>query len=649
MDSENTNIQASQVPKTSLEPVPFRVKRKFSESSSALKPTPFQNVKLTDHFWKNRITTNRKITIPLVINKCQDGRIYNFFAAGSKLNVPHEGIYFDDSDVYKLLEGITYCLQDEPDEELENIADDIIDKITLAQWEDGYLNTYYSIPQKRREKRWQNLKDRHELYCAGHLIEAAIAYFEVTRDPKLLNVAIKFVDHINTRFGPHGKKDVDGHPEIELSLMKLFRLTGKEEYLKLAKFFLDERGNNNNRKTYGTYSQDHKLVAEQDEAVGHAVRAGYLYCAMADIVAQTGNPEYHRTLDRIWDNVVSKKIYITGGVGSKHEIEGYGQEYELPNKTAYCETCASIANIFWNHRMFLLHPHAKYIDVLERILYNSLLAGISLEGDAFFYVNPLEHDGEFLFNINTAGRQPWYSCACCPTNLVRFIPTVPGYIFTQYNDDLFVNLFIACHTTLFIKNQKVQFRIVTEYPWDGKIQLIIKPERNVRFQVRLRIPGWSQGKPLPSDLYRYLDHLKEEIVLKINGHKIEYNEENGYALIDRLWTHEDCIEMNLPMPVNRVICHEKVAENRGKIALERGPLVYCAEWPDNKTDIDQIHLNRDMTLHAEFHPDLLNGIVLISDTKPNEQKNSKITAIPYFAWSHRGMGKMAVWLPCSGA
>jgi DUF1680 family protein len=611
--------------------------------SPTLNEVDFWKIDITNSFWSPRLQANRTYTVKSILKKVLNQRIHNFSAVSSKHNIPHQGIYYDDSDVYKTLEGIAYCLQNQPNEELENIADGIIDTIASSQWEDGYINTYYSLPEERKARRWTNLKDKHELYCAGHLIEAGIAYFNATGKAKLLSMAVKFADYIDSYFGPNKVQDVDGHQEIELSLIKLYKATNKQKYLNLAKFFLDQRGNNHNRNTYGEYCQDHKPVIEQDEAVGHAVRAGYMYSAMTDIVAQTNDIKYKTALNKLWDNVVSKKMYITGGTGSRHDIEGYGQGYELPNKYAYSETCASIANIFWSHRMFLIYHDAKYIDILERILYNAFLSGVSLSGEEFFYVNPLEHDGNYAFNINTASRQPWYSCSCCPTNVVRFVPTIAKYIYGLSQNSVYINLFISCRTVLQIAEQNVQLQLRADYPWSGNIQLIVEPELTAKFQLKLRIPGWAQGKPFPSNLYRYLDNHGQEITLKINGRQIEYKMENGYAVIDRAWINGDIVEMNLPMPVNQVICHEKVKDNQGEIALERGPLVYCAEWPDNEQDIDHILLTPKTHFTTEFHPDLLNGITTI--TGKNDKNSKEFTAIPYYAWSHRGTGKMKIWLP----
>jgi len=625
---------------------------------SGLTPIPFFRVVVKDDFWGPRIEANQKKTIPLIIQECQNGRIDNFVNAAKSGQARHEGVFYDDSDLYKLIEGVAYCLRNKPDAGLIKLIDDIVDKIISAQWDDGYINTYYSLPAKRPEERWTNLKDKHELYCAGHLIEAAIAYYEATGKPRLIQAAIKFADYIYSVFGPDRRHDVPGHQEIEIALIKLCHITGERKYLNLAKFFLDQRGNKRSRQLYGTYCQDHKLVIEQDEAVGHTVRAGYMYAAMADIAAHTNDIDYRIALDRLWRNVVSKKIHITGGVGVKPGIEGYGEDYELPNLTAYCEVCAAIANVFWSHRMFLLSRESKYIDMLERILYNGFLAAVSLDGEAFFYVNPLESDGEFEFNKGDTIRKPWFNCACCPTNIVRFVQTIPGYIFAQLENRIFVNLFASCRTDIEVAGRNVRLEMETNYPWDGRIRINVGVDQDTNFQLRLRIPGWSRGRPVESDLYRYLGSDDQKISIKVNGRNAGHKNENGYAVIDRFWADGDCVEMILPMPVRRVLSHEKVVTNRGKVALERGPLVYCAEWPDNELEIDQIVLSDDTPLKAEHRPDMLGGVTAIfgkvarySSDKSTEKAPDvrKFTAIPYYAWAHRGKGKMAVWLNRNGS
>ena len=641
MVPDNKNIKTSKKPKPVIEAIrPAKIRAKTA-TSDRLMAVPFSQVNIIDRFWGKRLETNREITIPSVLEKCRDGRISNFENATVLNKVNFKGVFYDDSDLYKVIEGIAHSLKNHPDTKLEKIADGIIDKIASAQWDDGYINTYYSLPVKQPEKRWGNMGKKHELYCAGHLIEAAIAYYQATRKTKLLDTAIKFADYVDSVFGPDKKRSVPGHQEIELALVKLYRLTKIAKYLNLAKFFLDERGNNHHRKTFGFYSQDHKPVIEQNQAVGHTVRALYMYCAMADVVAESVTNGYLNALNKLWENIVSKKMYITGGVGSRHEYESFGKDYELPNKTAYSETCAAIANIMWNHRMFLLNQHSKYIDVLETVLYNAFAVSVAMSGEKFFYVNPLESDGKFMFNKDSAVHQEWFECSCCPTNIVRFVPTIAGYIYAQHQNALFINLYIGSSLETKISGRTVKLTMKTDYPMNEQIYINIEPDMAAKFPIKLRIPGWSQNKPLPSDLYSYIDNNNSKAAILINGRNVDYSIENGFAVIDRLWNKDDSIEITIPMPIRRVLSHQKVLDNRQKVALQRGPIVYCAEWVDNEIPITDITLPDDAVLRTEYRKDLLNGINVISG---DLSENCKFTAIPYYTWAHRGKGQMAVWL-----
>jgi len=622
--------------------VPLRSTKKPVVSRGPLLAVPLTQVQITDEFWKPRLETNRRVTIPFSFDKCQGKRIGNFARVSYSAEGEFEGNFYDDSDLYKVIEGAAYCLHGDADPDLEQYVDNVIDTIASAQWEDGYLYTFYSLPRRQPEKRWTDIQNKHELYCAGHLIEAATAYYGIAGKRKFLDVAIKLADHICSVFGPNKKHDVPGHQEIELALVKLYKLTGSEKYLKLAKFFLDERGQGHKRDTYGIYSQDHKPVIRQSEAVGHVVRAIYMYCGMADVASVTNDYEYVEALDRLWEDVVSTKMYITGGAGARSENESFGDKYELPNKTAYGETCASIAMAMWNHRLFLLHKDAKYIDVFERVLYNSLISGVSMKGDRFFYPNVLESDGQFKFNKGSATRQPWFDCSCCPTNIARFLPSVPGFVYAQENNVLYVNLFVAGSTSVKIDGQRtVQLRQETNYPWDGQISLAIDTDRPTRFTIKIRIPGWSRNNPVPSNLYRYMNHSDERITLKVNGQEVDPRLERGFAVLDQTWNVGDSIELNLPMSIRRVLCHEQVEGNRAKTALERGPIVYCAEAHDNGGKALDIVLPDDVALDSEHHRDMLGGITII---KGCLNKNKPFIAIPYYAWSHRGEGEMAVWL-----
>jgi DUF1680 family protein len=605
---------------------------------------PFTDVTVADEFWAPRMETNRKVTVAYDFEKCeQTGRIDNFAKAGGLMEGEFEGIYFNDSDLYKVIEGAAYSLKIHPDPELEEYVDGVIEKIAAAQWEDGYLYTFYSLPEHQPEKRWTDVQNKHELYCAGHFFEAAVAYYQTTGKRKILDVAISLADYIDSVFGPDKKHDVPGHEEIEIGLVKLYGVTGEIRYLALAKFFLDERGRAHGRELYGEYCQDHKPVVEQDAAVGHAVRAGYLYSGMADVASLTSDADYIKALDRIWQDVVSKKLYITGGIGARGGGESFGADYELPNATAYCETCAAIANAMWNHRMSLLHGDAKYIDVLERVIYNGFLSGISLTGDKFFYPNPLASDGDYQ-------RSPWFGCACCPTNIVRFMPSLPGYAYAQKADNVYVNLFVGGAAKIGLPGNTVLVRQRTNYPWDGDIKITIEPERTGKFAVCVRIPGWAQNKPVPSDLYHYLDTNVEEVSLKVNGDPAAVDIVKGYVPIRRTWKKGDTIELNLPMPVRRVVAHPKVKDDIGRTAVERGPVVYCFEGADNPEGVANLILPTNAKLQSEYRGDLLGGIVTISGRGRIRQDGKKVedidvVAIPYYAWAHRGKNEMAVWMP----
>jgi DUF1680 family protein len=594
------------------------------------------------------------MTIPFGFQKCEEeGRIRNFARAGGLLDGEYEGsMPFDDTDVYKIIEGASYSLQTHPDSELDRYVDDTIAKIAAAQEEDGYLTTWKSInpnttPASWVEpgSRWHDLKASHELYNAGHLYEAAYAHYRATGKRNLLDIALKNADLIADTFGPDKLLAPPGHQIIETGLVKLYRVTGEEKYLDLAKFFLDQRGNSEGHELYGSYSQNHKPVVEQNEAVGHAVRAAYMYSGMADIAALRHDSLYLEAVDRIWENVVSKKMYITGGIGSRHQGESFGDNYELPNLTAYCETCAAIANIYWTHRMFLLHGDAKYIDVLERTLYNGMISGVSLTGNTFFYANSLESDGQYAFNQGALARKPWFTCSCCPTNVTRFIPSVPDYIYALDNDSFFVNLFVASTAQVHFGESSIEVTQTTNYPWDGKIEIRVDPETSMTFAMKVRIPGWALGKPVPSDLYHYLEVKPDQYMLSVNGEPVQSELRKGYATIQRKWSPGDVIELNLPMPVRRVQAHERVKDDIGKVALERGPIVYCAEWVDNGEKVLDLVIPDEAQFEIEHREDLLGGITIIQGDVLNKTGQTKqLTAIPYYAWSHRGAGEMAVWL-----
>jgi DUF1680 family protein len=633
---------------------------KTASKDYPLKPVTFTEVQISDSFWLPRMETNQKVTIPFAFKKSEEtGRISNFAKAGGLMPGKFEGIRYNDSDVFKIMEGAAYSLSLHRDPKLEGYMDDLIAKVAAAQEDDGYLFTNRTIDPENPapgagEERWSNLGSSHELYNVGHMYEAAVAYYQATGKRNFLDVALKSADFIASEFGPGKRRGFPGHQEIEIGLVKLYRLTGEEKYLNLAKFFLDERRPELHKEMYSEssafsiYNQDwylqaHEPVIEQDEAVGHAVRATYMYSGMADVAALTGDEAYINAIDKIWDNVVSKKIYVTGGIGSRHEGEAFGDDYELPNATAYNESCAAIGNIFWNHRLFLLHGDAKYIDVLERTIYNGLLSGISLSGDLFFYPNPLVSDGKYKFNQGEATRKPWFDCACCPGNFARFLPSFPGYVYAHTNGTLFVNLFVESKGTVKVGKNSVVVTQQTDYPRNGNVKITIEPEREAEFYVNIRIPGWVRNEPVPSDLYSFLNPSEEKITLKVNSEALKLEMDKGFARIHRRWKKGDIIELILPMPVQRIVANEKVKEDLGKIALQRGPLVYCLEEADNKGGVLNRHLPDDLEFKVEYKPDLLGGVNILKSERTAELPG--LVAIPYYAWSHRGVGEMTVWVP----
>ncbi len=612
----------------------------------------FARVAIDDVFWKPRIDTAVEITIPYDFEKCEEtGRIDNFAKAGGLMAGAHQGIYFDDSDVFKVVEGAAYALQIAPNAELEAYLDALIDKFAAAQESDGYLYTARTIdpdnaPEPCGPERWSNLRINHELYNVGHMYEAAVAYFEATGSRKFLDIAIKNADLIDSVFGPDGRRDVPGHQEIEIGLIKLFRVTGEARYLRLARFFLDERGQSNGRDVYGHYCQDHAPATRQSEAVGHAVRAAYMYAGMTDIAAIAGDADYAAAVRALWDNVVGKKLALTGGIGARHEGEAFGEDYELPNLTAYNETCAAQANILWNQRMFLLTGEAKYIDVLERSLYNGFLSGVGMDGRSFYYVNPLACDGEYRFNRETSmARQPWYDCSCCPTNVVRLLPSLSGYVYARGEEALYVNLYAAGRADLTIGAAEASIRQRTNYPWDGKIEIDLTLAQPATFALRLRIPAFAQGQPLPSDLYRYLDESADASILKVDGEEVPLDIRDGYAESRREWQGTTRIELRLPLLIRRVSAHPAVSELAGAVALERGPLVYALEAADNGSGLRDYALQDAAPLHAEHAPDLLGGLTVIrGEALDASGHKTPIKAVPYYAWGHRDVGEMTVWL-----
>ncbi|MCY3866111.1 MAG: glycoside hydrolase family 127 protein [Chloroflexi bacterium] len=621
-------------------------------SDYAIQPLSFTNVTIGDKFWKRRIDTAIKVTIPYDFEKCEEtGRIDNFAKAGGLMDGPHQGIFYNDSDVFKVVQGAAYGLHSAPNPKLEAYLDDLIDKFAAAQEEDGYLYTARTIdpknaPEHCGPERWSNLGVNHELYNVGHMYEAAVAYYEATGKRKFLDVALKNADLIDSVFGVDKLRDVPGHQEIEIGLAALYRATGEDRYLRLAKFFLDERGRANGRDVYGPNCQDHLPVTEQREAVGHAVRAGYMYAGMTDIAALTGDGQYAAAVKALWENVVGKKLALTGGIGARHDGEAFGDNYELPNLTAYNETCAAQANILWNQRLFQLTGEAKYIDILERALYNGFLSGIGMDGRSFFYVNPLACDGKYPFNLGTSmTRQPWYQTSCCPTNVVRLLPSLPSYIYARRDRDIFVNLYAAGNGRFRVKDSDVRIQQVTDYPWDGDIVLQVSVSKPITFNLKLRVPGYARHQPLPSDLYRFAKTSFDDAYLSMDGMIIPYLLEDGYISLEREWRSASQILLRLPLLPRRIIAHNAVDDLRGKVALERGPILYALEAADNEADVLDLSLPDASAIKAEHKADLLGGVTTLSGDALDALGNTvEFSAIPYYAWGHRGEGQMTVWL-----
>lgn len=616
-------------------------------------PVPFTSVKVTDNFWGQRLQASREVTIPLAFSKCEEtGRYENFVKAAHPSDTYKvEGFSFDDTDVYKTIEGASYSLQTYPDKKLQKYIDSVLVIVAGAQEPDGYLYTARTMNPKHPhnwagKERWVAVENlSHEFYNLGHMIEGAVAHYQATGKRNFLDIAIKYADCVCREIGngPQQKKYVPGHQIAEMALVKLYMVTGDKKYLDQAKFFLDTRGYTSRKDAY---SQAHKPVVEQDEAVGHAVRAVYMYSGMADVAAITGDSSYIKAIDKIWDNIVSKKIYITGGIGAHHAGEAFGNNYELPNLSAYCETCAAIGNVYMNYRLFLLHGDAKYFDVLERTLYNGLISGVSLDGGSFFYPNPLSSNGKY-------SRKPWFGCACCPSNVSRFIPSLPGYVYAVKNDQVYVNLYLSNKAELKVDKKKILLEQETGYPWNGDIRLKIT-QGNQDFTMKLRIPGWVRGNVLPSDLYSYADNQKPAYQVSVNGQTVESDVNDGYLSIARKWKKGDVVEVHFDMIPRIVKANPKVEADHGRVAVERGPIVYCAEWPDNRFNVHSILLNQHPQFKVTDKPELLYGIRQIttdaqalSYDKAGKlvTKDVELTLIPYYAWAHRGEGDMEVWLP----
>ena len=630
-----------------------------------VQPVPFTAVRLNDVFWAPRIETNRKVTIPAAFQKCEEsGRVNNFERAAQALRgEPHDmkapPYPFDDTDLYKVIEGAAYVLNVQPDPQLDAYVDKMIAKIAAAQEPDGYIYTTRTIDPKNPHRwagaqRWVNERnDSHELYNLGHLFEAAAAHYQATGKKTLLDVATKAADLLVATFGPGKRTTWPGHQITEMALVKLYRVTGKESYLSLAKFLLDERGPGNlpagetvNPRGLD-YNQAQLKIIDQAEPVGHAVRAMYMYAGMADVAAIENDARIRAAGDRIWENLVQSKLYLTGGIGAAGGHEGFGAPYDLPNMSAYNETCASVGMDYWNHRLFLLHGDAKYIDVMERTLYNGLISGVSLKGDTFFYPNPLESNGQHA-------RQEWFGVACCPGNITRFMASVPGYVYAKKGDALYVNLFAGGSADVDLAGGTVKVAQETRYPWDGAVKIVLTPGKARSFTVNVRIPGWAREQPVPGDLYRFADAASPKPTLQVNGRTQPLTIENGFVAVTRTWTAGDAIELTLPMPVRRVVAHDKVEADRNRVALQRGPIVYAAEWPDNPNGtVRNVVLPDAGAMTTEFRSDLLNGVAIVKgravglslDAAGAVRKTEQpFVAIPYATWANRGRGQMAVWL-----
>lgn len=615
-----------------------------------IQPVPFTRVHLTDTFWRSRLETNLKVTIPYILNKCREtGRVDNFLAAAGKVHKEKLTDFpFDDTDLYKLLEGASYSLQEKYDAVLDKQMDTLIAIIASAQEPDGYLYTFRTAKVDKPHdwigsRRWEKEEDlSHELYNSGHLYEAAVAHYAATKKKSLLNIAIRNADLLVRAFGPGKEKEYPGHQIVELGLVKMYRATGKKSYLDLARFFLDVRGPGGD-----PYNQADKRVVDQHQAVGHAVRATYMYTGMADVAALTGDRRYLQAIDEIWNDVVERKLYVTGGIGATGNGEAFGDAFHLPNMSAYAETCASIANVYWNERMFLLHGDAKYLDVLERTLYNGLLSGISLSGDRFFYPNPLASVGQHQ-------RSAWFSCACCITNITRFLPSMPGYIYAQNKDNIFINLFVSNDAEIKLPGNTVKLKQETGYPWTGRVAVDVSPDKAGNFAVNIRIPGWAINKPIPSLLYSYLDQGTVKVPITVNGRPIQYSLSKGYASIRRNWKKGDRIVIDLPMETRKLVAAPEVKADTGRFAFQRGPILYCLEGVDQSdTTVQSIVIDTSVVVQTVYRPDMLNGITTLemkgrlvsNDPKYNPAEDRAVRAIPYYSWNNRGSGEMEVWIP----
>ena len=604
-----------------------------------INPVPFTSVKMSDQFWMPKIKIIHDVTLPHALIESEN-RLMNFEIAAKLKSGRFQSSYpFDDSDIYKIIEAASYSLYYYPDSVLESKIDSIIDIIGLAQEPDGYLytcRTMNSFPNDwSGSYRWEKVEDlSHETYNMGHLFESACAYYQATGKDKYLKIAVKAADLLDTDFGWGKIEKYPGHEIVEVGLARLYRLTGDERYLNLAKFFLDVRGPGGEE-----YCQAQAKVVDQTTAVGHAVRAVYLYAGMADVGALKNDAAYISSIDKIWEDIVTKKIYVTGGIGPSGGNEGFNGDYNLPNSSAYCETCASVGNIYFNQRLFLLHGDAKYIDVMERTLYNSLLSGISLSGNRFFYSNRLASSG---FD----NRSVWFECACCPPNIARLIPSVPGYIYAHTSDSLYINLFMSDTANVNIDGDDLQIIQNTNYPWEGNVDITINPSSEREYTILVRIPGWARNEAIPGGLYRFMDESSQKASISINNENYTFDLQKGYAVIKRIWKTGDVISLNLPVEPRRLVANENVNDDKGRISIQRGPIVYCAEGVGNGQQISSLKYDTLSELTTQFNADLLGGIqtVKTNSVTVDGSANKEITLIPYSLWNNRGASEMQVWL-----
>ncbi|AYL96216.1 glycoside hydrolase family 127 protein [Mucilaginibacter celer] len=629
-----------------------------------IKPVPFTDVKLNDHFWLPRVETNRTVTIPASFARCENtGRVKNFEMAATRTGKFCTKFPFDDTDIYKTIEGASYSMAVHPDAKLDRYVDSLVAVVAKAQEPDGYLYTARTIDPLNPHpwsgsQRWvKENESSHELYNSGHLFEAASAHYLATGKRNFLNIALKNADLLVKTFGDGKLHVAPGHEIVEMGLVRLYRITGKTDYLTLAKFFIDQRGKRRYDKTdsnpwkNGMYWQDDMPVTEQETPEGHAVRAMYLYSGMADVAALTGDKKYMDAIDHIWNQMVSKKIYVQGGIGAIPDGERFGDDYELPNTTAYNETCAAIGNVYWNQRMFLLHGDSKYIDLMEKILYNGLISGVGLDGKSFFYTNAMQVTDGFTHSSLEPARSGWFECSCCPTNMVRFLSSLPGYIYAKKDDNVYVNLFISGSASLQYDHTTVNLSQTNNYPWNGLLSLNVSSEAPKRFNMLVRIPGWARAQAIPSNLYAFRNKQAQPVTIKVNGAVVKYQLKNGYAVLNRVWKKGDQVQVNLPMEVKEVVADKNLKVDSNRLALQRGPMMYCGEWKDNNGKVSDIVIPYNTKFKPVFEKDFLNGVMVLKaqvmrkDGLNNNLKKTNFTAIPYYSWANRGKGEMTVWFP----